>query len=321
MCRRHIVPQRRLQPRDLAMLASLAEGRFLLAEALEWLHFPSWRQRYRARISQQLPYTPSPHVYERLATLRDHSLISTIERGVELARREFVRLPAAYMLLQAGAELLAARQDCPIETLWWETPRKRSLQNVEHSVAIGTLYAALRCAAVHHDRQIVGWRGDHLLRDPRSYDRVCVVGQREPLPVQPDATFLLDGRRYFVELDRNTRPLVSWHDKALAYHAYRTSDALAARYTAKDFVLLIVTLSEQRARRIAEQVVKVTRAADGRYLLLDAARVHPTRIRANWMEITQVRREMQRVVNKLAEVYHPLLTPTALWSAPQETTA
>lgn len=311
------MPQRRIQPRDLAMLASLAKGRFLLAEALEWLHFPSWRQRYRAQVARQLPYAPSPHVYERLAGLRDHGLISTIERGVELARREFVRLPAAYLLLQAGAELLAAREDCPIETLWWETPRKRSLQNVEHSVAIGTLYAALRCAAAHHEKQLSGWRGDHLLRDPRSYDRVRVVGQREPLPVQPDATFLLAGTRYFVELDRNTRPLVSWHEKALAYHAYRTSDALVARYGITDFVLLIVTLSEQRARRIAEQIVKVTRAADGRYLLLDAARVHPTRVRANWLQVTQVRREMQQVVGRLAEVYHPILTPTALWPAPQ----
>jgi hypothetical protein len=155
-----------------------------------------------------------------------------------------------------------------------------------------------------------------LLRDPQSYDRVRVPGQREPLPVQPDATFLLDGRRYFLELDRNTQPLVTWHEKVLAYHAYRGSPALRTRYGVDDFILLCATLSVRRAQRIAEQVVKVTRVADGRYLLLDATNVHPIRIRANWLAIAQTRREMQRVVNRLVEVYHPTLAPTALWQAP-----
>lgn len=308
------MPQRRIQPRDIAMLASLEAGRLLQAEALEWLHFPSWRTRYKRQAERREPYEPSSHVYERLAGLRDHGLIASVERSVDLARRVFTRLPAAYVLLQSGAELLCAQHDRAIETLYWERSRKRSLQNLEHSVAIGTCYAALRCALEHHGKRLVGWKGDHLFRDPQTYDRVRVPGQKEPLPVQPDATFLLDGRRYFLELDRNSRPLDTWHEKALAYHAYQANAALRARYGVDDFTLLTVATTSQRAIRIAEQIVKVTRQADQRYLLLELAHIHPRRVRANWMAIKDVRIEMQRVVDRLHAVYHPTLAPVELWS-------
>jgi hypothetical protein len=308
-----------VQPRDIDILQSLAEGRYLSAEALAWLHFPSWRQRYRAwRATHEVTATwkPGSAVYDRLRLLRAAGLIGQIARSVDLARQRFARLPDVYLLTREGAELLAAMRDIPVETIWWEGGRKRSLQNVEHSIAIGTLYAALRCALAYHHKPLLGWRGDHLLRDPRSYDRVEVPTHHEPLPVQPDATFTHEDRRYFVEVDRNSRPLVSWHEKALAYHAYRGSNALKARYGCENFVLLIVAPNGQRVQRIAEQIAKVTRAADARVLLAESAQVHPIRIRANWRHLSGAQLTMERVVNRLAEVYQPTLTPAELWVAP-----
>jgi DNA-binding PadR family transcriptional regulator len=308
-----------VQPRDIDILQSLAEGRYLSAEALAWLHFPSWRQRYRTwRTTHEASTTwkPGSAVYDRLRMLRAAGLIAQIARSVDLARQRFARLPDIYRLTREGAELLAAMRDIPVETIWWDGGRKRSLQNVEHSVAIGTLYAALRCALEHHGKELLGWRGDHLLRDPRSYDRVRVLGQRELLPVQPDATFTLMGTRYFVEVDRNSRPLVTWDAKTRAYHAYRGSAALATRYACDDFVLLIVAPTSQRVQRIAEQIVTVTRAHDAQALLLESWQVHPIRIRANWLRLGSGQPTMQRVVNRLVEIYQPQLRPAELWAAP-----
>jgi hypothetical protein len=203
-----------------------------------------------------------------------------------------------------------------LHSLWWESGRKRSLQNVEHSVAIGMLYAALRCALEHHGKELQGWQGDHLHRDPRSYDRVLVPGLREPLPVQPDATFVLDGQRYFVEVDRNSRPIESWHEKALAYHAYRDSAALRTRYAIDDFVLLTVAPTKQRLERIAEEIAKVKHGAEPRALLLLSRQVHPTRIRGNWQQMAAVETEMRRVVNRLVPHYTPRLHAVNLWEAP-----
>jgi hypothetical protein len=316
-----MVRTRRLQVRDVDMLAALSIGRYLTAEALEWLHFPQWRGRYRAyleraRTDKGARYVLDSHVYKRLDWLRREGLVGSIGRSVDLSRHSFARLQGAYHLTEGGAEVVSALREVPKEALWWEGGRKRSWQNVEHSVAIGMLYAALRCALEHHGKQLVGWKGDHLHRDPRSYDRIRVPGQREPLPVQPDATFVLDNRRYFVEIDRGTRPLPTWGDKALAYHTYRGSKELRARYGVSDFTLLTVAPTAGRVQRIAEQLVNVTRAADGRYLLLEAQDVHPVTIRSNWLVPSRVSVTTQRVVNRLAEVYQPSLTAARLWEAP-----
>jgi hypothetical protein len=312
---------RRMQGRDVDMLASLAWGRYLTAEALEWLHFPQWRGRYRAYLEHRQKdsgarYLVESHVYKRLDWLRREGLVGSIGRSVDLSRQSFARLLGAYCLLEGGAEVLSAMRGVELRQLWWEGGRKRAIQNVEHSLAIGTLYAALRCALEYHGKQLEVWQGDHLLRDPQTYDRISVPGQREPLPIQPDATCMLDTGRYFVEVDRGTRPLPTWADKALAYHTYRGSKELRARYGVSDFTLLIVAPGRVRLGRIAEQLAKVTQAADERYLLLEAQDVHPTTIRSNWQVLSGVTRGTQKVVNRLVATFQPTLGTTRLWDAP-----
>jgi hypothetical protein len=63
---------------------------------------------------------------------------------------------------------------------------------------------------------------------------------------------VLDGTRYFVEVDRGTRPLRSWIEKVQAYEAYRGSPQLAARYGAERFGVLVTASSPTRLIRIAE---------------------------------------------------------------------
>src|SRR6266550_7605585 len=65
----------RLQTRDLDILVSLSVGRYLTAPAIEWLHFPGWRERYKAYLEQlkidpTATFYPKSDVYRRLVALR-----------------------------------------------------------------------------------------------------------------------------------------------------------------------------------------------------------------------------------------------------------
>src|SRR5262245_27943120 len=42
-----------IQERDLDILYSLSVGRYLTAPAIEWLHYPGWRERYKAYLERQ----------------------------------------------------------------------------------------------------------------------------------------------------------------------------------------------------------------------------------------------------------------------------
>src|SRR5215211_696251 len=100
---------------------------------------------------------------------------------------------------------------------------RSAIMSFEHSVAISTFYAALRCSLEFSGQQLLDWRADHQLarRDSMTggpgYDRVAVPGVRQDLAVLPDATFTLAGHRYFVEVDRGTTNLASWTEKIRAY--------------------------------------------------------------------------------------------------------
>lgn len=160
------------------------------------LHFPTWRGHYQRYLEAQKagaverPY-PQSRLYARIAALREASppLVYRKMRVVEQASATFARLPDGYVLAERGAELLCQHRGYELDELWYERPRKRALKNFEHSVAIGTFYAALRCALEYHGRQLADWQGDHVLagRDPQiggvRYDRVRVVGVREEVAV------------------------------------------------------------------------------------------------------------------------------------------
>jgi hypothetical protein len=238
----------RLQERDLDMLLSISHGRYLPVPAIEWLHYPGWRERYKAyldgrKTDASSAYYPAPKLYKRLRALREAPtpFVYRLARSVERATVVFNRLPDAYVLTEAGAELLCAQRGFELEQLWYEDPRKRAIKNFEHSVAIGTFYAALRAAFHFGGQELTDWLGDHLLasQDPAGkgprFDRVAVVGRTKDLPVLPDATFTFAGSRYFVEIDRGSTNLASWGEKVSAYEVYRRSPKLTARYTTDTF--------------------------------------------------------------------------------------
>jgi len=306
-----------LQERDLAMLHSLAEAQLLTAECLEWLHAPSWRTRYR-RCAEQAsdmsakPYKPNSNLYRRLRGLCEYQYIRRITRAVDHARGGYYRLPDAFLLARSGAEILEERWGIELETVSVRFYRTRAIQNLDHAIAIGRLYAALRAELEYRGRQFAYWQGDTLL-SRGAYDRIPVVGVREPLPILPDATFVLDTMRYVVEIDRGTRPLRSWAEKIRAYEAYQGSARLATRYQTDQFRVLIVAPTPTRLMRIAEEIARVTRQASADYLLLHAEHVHPTTIRRGWQRIVSIEWTPWRMVDRLIEEPTLTLAPHPLW--------
>jgi hypothetical protein len=238
--------------------------------------------------------------------------VRRITRAVNQGQTAYYRLPDAYVLTEDGAELLCDRRGMERTLVWCMPQRARAIQNLDHAVAIGRLYAALRAELEHRGRGLLGWQGDHLLaRD--AYDRVSVGGVREPLPILPDATFVLENARYFVEIDRGTRPLRSWADKVRAYEAYRNSPLLQARYRIAQFTTLIVAPTQTRLLRIAEEVARITRQAEPAYRFLRAEHIHPTTIRRGWQRIATVEWRQQRVVDRLIEFPTIAFAPQPLW--------
>ena len=143
----------RLQERDLAILLSLSVGRYLTVPAIEWLHWPGWRERYKnyleeRKTNQAAIFYPKPAVYTRLIALRagDNPLVYRVVRAADQGSVIYNRLPDAYVLAEAGAALLCLRRGYELGDLWYENPRKRSIKNFEHSVSIGTFYTARRCS-------------------------------------------------------------------------------------------------------------------------------------------------------------------------------
>ena len=306
-----------LQERDLAMLHSLAEARLLTAESLEWLHVATWRTRYRkcaelASDAGARAYKLNSNLYRRLRGLCDRQYIRRITRAVDHAHGDYYRLPDAYMLTRRGAELLAERWGIEPEAIGVQPHHTGAIQNLDHTIAIGRLYAALRAELEYRGHQLAHWQGDYILARG-AYDRIPVVGVREPLPILPDATFLLNTIRYFVEIDRGTRPLRSWADKIRAYEAYQRSPMLAARYQTDQFRVLIVAPAPTRLTRIAEQIAHTTRQGRAGYLLLHADHVHPTTIRRGWQRIASVDWMPRRVVDRLIETPTVTLSLHALW--------
>lgn len=316
----------RLQPRDLDMLHTLAVARLLTVTELEWLHFPDWRTRYKRYLIQQrsdssVRYRVISHLYHRLDALVTDGYLQRITRSTGYARTTFTRMPNIYMLTQTGAELLATMRGLEPSTLWWEDVRRRSIQNLEHSLAIAQVYAALRCTVAHvGNATLTDWQGDHLLAQPQAYDRLLVRGYPNPLPLQPDGTCVLtvgnQPTRVFLEFDRGTRPLTTWAAKIAAYHAYQGSPQLQERYNTDHFRLLIIAPTPTRLTRIAKKIITCTRTTDPTYWLTTADLVHPGTIRTHWQQIEAVTWEQRKLPQGRVDVPQVTLQLTPLWTNP-----
>jgi hypothetical protein len=290
--------------RDRAILRSIGEVRYLTAEQVEWLHFPTWRERWQ-RIAEQgnaARYTPNARVYERLKGLHQLGFLHRVYRPVALAVDQFQRAPDLFYLSRRGAEYVSHRCGIALDELHYGEPRLSSAHMLTHGAEIGRVYAALRAQLeVQRGYGLTDWQGDH--RTAKSYDRIQVrvpVGQgairQQKLAVQPDGVLTLvrpkDSWLCFVEVERD-RPLKAWKQKVYAFEGYRLSQVLGDRYGRETFLVLAIVETPHHRQRLleatAEALVALGRANSiGVYLVMALEDVHPHRIGTHWHRVSKV---------------------------------
>lgn len=273
--------------RDIAILQSLADVRFLTVQHLQWLHWTErWREHERAAREAGVANRRPKKAYERVAGLLRRGLVVSLHRSIDRATTVYRKLPHCLGLTRAGAELLACHQGRPFDAIWHYERATRAAAGLEHNLAIGGFYAALRAELEYRGRQLQNWAGDHILST--DYDSVVVAGIGHPLPIIPDGTFVLDGTRYFVEIDRGTTRIEQWRRKALAYDAYGRDPRLHRRYGVARCTILVVAPSGLRIEAIARTVAGVHQGVAANYRFLVEERVHPFSIRRRWQRMAQV---------------------------------
>jgi hypothetical protein len=276
-----------LTERDLDILASLAQVRYLTIQHLQWLHWHErWRQHERTACEDGRVNRCPKKAYERVAAMAERKLLRAIQRTTDRAAFSFRRLPNCFSLAQAGADLLACQRGLPLEDIWFDDRPTRAAQTLEHSLGIGAFYAALRAELAYRGRALQGWVGDHVLCT--DYDSVSVASVGHPLPIIPDGTFTLDGTRYFVEIDRGTTRIEQWRKKALAYDAYGRDPRLKHRYGVTSFMVLVVIPTEARLLTVARMIAAVHGGTTDTYRFVTEARVHPFTIRRRWQRLERV---------------------------------
>jgi hypothetical protein len=287
----------RLSKRDVDILESISRCRYVTLSALEWMHVPSWWTRWERYAAQHGPhgFYPSSHLYARLRFFIAEGWVFRIKRASQYGAEEFNPEPDLFGILEEGAHILAGFRRQPLESFFYDRKRPRSLFTINHTADIATFYAALQARVQRREGlQLLDWQSEHLTA--RSYDRLAVRrtgvnGNMETvhLAVQPDATFVLKHaggtERFFVEIDRGTRPLPTWVQKIQAYNAYMGSPELKARYGVDRFILLSTAPDDTIRTKIMQATASVLRKPSARYLFLNQADVLPTTIASAWHKL------------------------------------
>jgi hypothetical protein len=301
-----------LTPRDIEILWSLHEARYLTVELVEWLHFPQWRDRYAQwqqahAAGSTKRYMPVAQAYHCLRRLEQAELVHRIVRPAMLAVDYYQREPDLFFLTEQGAEVLAAAKGLGLEEILYGQPRQRSYLMLQHHVAVARVYAALRSRIdAKPGIEFTHWRSEHHAH--KDFDRLTM---RVPQPdgthctqetgIQPDGAFFIeyDGGRtlFFLEVERD-QPLKKWKEKVYAYEAYSRSAQMQARYGTREFVLLGVALDAAHQRRLLEATGEAIaglytdplyrKQAQNNYMVGYMGCAHPTRIGAGWQVLERI---------------------------------
>lgn len=305
-------PQRLvLTERDIEIFKSLSDARCLEVESVEWLHYPTWRERWEAAQQAGKKHKPTTQAYIRLARFAEAGLVQQVQRPVARAVSRYGRDTHVYLLTRLGAEYLAQATGQPIETINYSRERGRAITHLEHMVAVGRFYAAMRAKLETRSYlQFIGWQSDYVLS--RGYDRVQARVEhqdgsthRKRLPVLPDGAFYIKHTEgwhlFFVELDRG-RHASTWKEKIYAYEAYVRSKELRTRYGVEDFILLAVTTTTPQRKRLMETTAQINRDPGVRYLFGLEDVLHPATIGELWQKIDKTTQERRWVAGQARQV-------------------
>jgi hypothetical protein len=196
-----------------------------------------------------------------------------VERGY-LARIRLPQQKHIYALGRAAIPVLVEKGIASPEIL---TQRLRTHELKElflkHEMLIVDIHVILSLAARDGPIQLVDWREGRELHD--SVTIADYTGQTR-LPVCPDAFFILeDSRRsvganrahFFLEADRSTATQTRFQEKLKAYWHYLEQGGHTKKYSIKNFRMLTITLTSERAQNLCSLAVTVLPDRAKKYFL------------------------------------------------------
>jgi len=234
-----------LQERDRAIIRVVADYRVISSEEIQALMSGSGQS-----------------ILRRLQKLYHGGFLDRPKHQTLQPNRKIV-----YALGHRGAHLLAgATGDAGLERRdWSERNRQLKIGFLEHALMISRFRTVLELARRDRDDvRIESWRQGDEVRDHVTVDN----GDRvERIPVCPDAFFTLhltsepDGRNrvhVFLEADRSTMTLKRFLTKMRGYWHYWQSGRQTDRFGVRNFLVLSVAPSIQRASNLCQ----ITRQVD-----------------------------------------------------------
>ena len=214
----------------------------------------SQKQAHRLLFTDTNPKTAQ----RRLAYLYDSGYL---DRRFLHSAGGMMNSPTLYVLDKGGNDWLM-RTDGLDETRWQPGEMRVGYEHLEHLLAINTFRIEVELACRQQGYPLLTWIDDTTLK--KDYDRVRVVGSKDPVPVIPDGYFCIETPKgknhFFLEMDRGSMPSKRFKLKIRAYQAYHQSGLALKRFGTEKFRVLTVIESQKRL----ELLKKATEDAEGR---------------------------------------------------------
>lgn len=236
-----------LTDRDIAIILSVYENRFLRRDQIQRLYFTD---------------TSLPACNMRLKKLYDHRFLDRLYVPVAVGTAQ-----AVYALDKKGADIVSKTLEIGRSKVKWVREHNRvEFLFLEHTLAVSELKTNLDVSLKkRHKVKLLFYKREDKSLNSRVSDPKRI---KKYLSIIPDAFFGIEspkGKSYFfLEADLGTVPLKRFQDKILAYKEYWKSGKYTKTYGFKHFRVLIVAESPKRMANLME----ATAEAGGRNMFL-----------------------------------------------------
>lgn len=237
-------PNKQIKPmaltsRDVMIILSVYENRFLRRDQIQRLHFSG-----------------CSHVAccVRLKKLYENRFLDRLVKPVTKGSAQ-----ATYALDKRGADVVAAALEINRHDVRWSRANNRvEFLFLEHTLAISEFRVCLELAFAGRKEELFFYRrGDH-----SHLRRIAVPGAKKKyFVVAPDAFFGIQTGRgkcvFFLEVDLGTETLSRFAEKVTAYKKYWKSRQYTEEYGFNNFRVLTVCESEKRLNNLRQATGKV----------------------------------------------------------------
>jgi hypothetical protein len=211
---------------------------------------------------------------------RLHRRIYRLLDGGYIARIRLPQQKHIYALSKAAIPVLVEQGSASPEEISRRL-RTHELKElfIKHEMLIVDIHAVLALATRQGPVRLVDWREGRELHD---YVTIADYGGSVRLPVRPDAFFVLeDSRRpaganrahFFLEADRSTATQTRFQDKLKAYWHYLEQGLHTQKYSIKNFRMLTVTLTEERAKNLCGLAGAILPDRAGKYFFFTSSKL------------------------------------------------